>query len=442
MSGLFLDNYKLTLPQTIQSIVFSKYAVRHWKEADNHSGVEWLGHKVIALLEFIPIVGFMCSVAERLISIAARRFLQPAKPTVPSGDGEEKLKKVIKLNEENKVPSPLTIHSSEDAAKDKDFAPSTGPATPDRQAFLKQSFAESFHEWVERAQKDHHFNKGQAYHIVNKFDALLGEVTDLREAEQMKGLFWNWMEKAQRDGHFTEGNVSNMKSAFLKRFYEVSSSSERARPIGEVTTPSIETRETAAEVNTQAQKIEEAVSRDGFIHFYNEKTPMTEFLGNFYPVAIFYKGLPFACAEAAFQAAKFTHLPEKMKEFSDLQGPGSGAKAWSLARLYEQNIRKDWKAVNVDVMRAVLRIKFSDPHLQALLKATGSSYIVEHCPKGRDKFWADNGDGTGANRLGQLLMEIRQELFGFPIPQKPAAYLQSLADSQSPAIQFEQRLPE
>lgn len=72
--------------------------------------------------------------------------------------------------------------------------------------------------------------------------------------------------------------------------------------------------------------------------------------------------------------------------------------------------REDWENVKLDVMRECLRQKFTDPELRKILINTGDSELIEHCPLNRDRFWADNGDGSGQNWLGKLLMEIRSEI--------------------------------
>jgi predicted NAD-dependent protein-ADP-ribosyltransferase YbiA (DUF1768 family) len=43
-----------------------------------------------------------------------------------------------------------------------------------------------------------------------------------------------------------------------------------------------------------------------------------------------------------------------------------------------------------------------------LLLGTGEAELVEHTRN--DNYWGDGGDGTGKNRLGQLLIELREEL--------------------------------
>ena len=60
-------------------------------------------------------------------------------------------------------------------------------------------------------------------------------------------------------------------------------------------------------------------------------------------------------------------------------------------------------------MREALREKLAQhPALRSLLLKTDDAELVEHTRN--DRYWADGGDGTGKNRLGQLLMELRAEL--------------------------------
>lgn len=56
-----------------------------------------------------------------------------------------------------------------------------------------------------------------------------------------------------------------------------------------------------------------------------------------------------------------------------------------------------------------LRKKFAahDDIRQSLLM-TGNATLVEHTKN--DSYWGDGGDGTGKNRLGILLMQLREEL--------------------------------
>jgi predicted NAD-dependent protein-ADP-ribosyltransferase YbiA (DUF1768 family) len=46
--------------------------------------------------------------------------------------------------------------------------------------------------------------------------------------------------------------------------------------------------------------------------------------------------------------------------------------------------------------------------LRSLLLQTGDAEIIEHTKN--DKYWGDGGNGSGKNRLGELLMELRTKL--------------------------------
>lgn len=55
-----------------------------------------------------------------------------------------------------------------------------------------------------------------------------------------------------------------------------------------------------------------------------------------------------------------------------------------------------------------LRAKFSRPDLRERLLATAPAMLIEAAP--RDYHWGCGARGTGKNRLGMLLMRVRDEL--------------------------------
>jgi ribA/ribD-fused uncharacterized protein len=74
-------------------------------------------------------------------------------------------------------------------------------------------------------------------------------------------------------------------------------------------------------------------------------------------------------------------------------------------------MRSDWLDIRDDAMRAALRAEFIQHNgLRNLLLGTGDAAIVEQTAN--DAYWADGGDGSGRNRRGELLMELRDELRG------------------------------
>src|SRR5438309_1142191 len=60
-------------------------------------------------------------------------------------------------------------------------------------------------------------------------------------------------------------------------------------------------------------------------------------------------------------------------------------------------------------MKDALIAKFTQhQEIREILLSTGDSILIEHTFK--DSYWGDGGDGHGKNKLGILLMEVREEL--------------------------------
>ena len=140
------------------------------------------------------------------------------------------------------------------------------------------------------------------------------------------------------------------------------------------------------------------------IEFYAVGDPYGEF-SNFAAFPIFIKGKRWPTSEHYFQAQKFAGTPHE-EEVRRVKKPMLAAQ---MGRDRQRPLRRDWEAVKDNVMLAALRAKFTQhADLRALLLGTGDARLVEHTTN--DSYWADGGDGSGKNRLGELLMRVREEL--------------------------------
>ncbi len=71
-------------------------------------------------------------------------------------------------------------------------------------------------------------------------------------------------------------------------------------------------------------------------------------------------------------------------------------------------LRQDWDQVKDAVMRRAVRAKFAaHADIREILLSTGEAEIVENAPG--DYYWGCGKDGSGKNRLGEILMEVRDE---------------------------------
>lgn len=147
-----------------------------------------------------------------------------------------------------------------------------------------------------------------------------------------------------------------------------------------------------------------AQSSSSDLLFYSLNDEFGEF-SNFFPAPIELDGKTWPTTEHYFQAQKILNeaLQEKVRT---LDSPGAAAKE---GRKRSNPLREDWERVKDDVMLKALRAKFTQhKDLRAVLLSTGERKLVEHTTN--DSYWADGGDGSGRNVLGQLLVRLRSEL--------------------------------
>jgi ribA/ribD-fused uncharacterized protein len=126
---------------------------------------------------------------------------------------------------------------------------------------------------------------------------------------------------------------------------------------------------------------------------------------NFYASPVTLGGRTWPTSEHYFQAQKFAGTPRE-EEIRRVKSPSVAAR---MGRSRQHPLRRDWEHVKDQVMRAAVLAKFSQHgDLRAILLGTGDAVLVEHTEN--DSYWGDGGDGSGKNRLGQILMSVREEL--------------------------------
>ncbi|CAG8458045.1 90_t:CDS:2 [Ambispora gerdemannii] len=139
------------------------------------------------------------------------------------------------------------------------------------------------------------------------------------------------------------------------------------------------------------------------IKFYGSHNNYGEF-SNFYPSSIEIDGEIWPTTEHYFQAQKFISDPFIVATIRNFSTPNEAAKE---GRRRDLPLRSDWESIKESVMMVALRAKFTQhPRLHRLLLSTGDKKIIEHTKN--DRYWGDGGGpGQGKNRLGILLMELR-----------------------------------
>lgn len=140
------------------------------------------------------------------------------------------------------------------------------------------------------------------------------------------------------------------------------------------------------------------------VYFYSVEDEYGDF-SNFarYPIRL--KGKTWPTSEHYFQAMKFID-PIQQQKIRQATTPMEAAR---MGRDRKQKLRRDWESVKDQVMYEAVQAKFvQHPELAEQLLATQNAKIVEHTEQ--DSYWGDGGDGSGKNKLGQILMRVRTKL--------------------------------
>ncbi|KRX02728.1 hypothetical protein PPERSA_02218 [Pseudocohnilembus persalinus] len=128
---------------------------------------------------------------------------------------------------------------------------------------------------------------------------------------------------------------------------------------------------------------------------------------NFYAASVEIKGKSWPTNEHYFQAQKFEGT-EKEETIRKLETP---RETFQAGRERDPNfpLRKDWEQVKEDVMYTCCYAKFTQNQaLKQFLLDTKDSKLIEASP--RDAYWGWGPNKDGKNRLGIILMQIRDEL--------------------------------
>lgn len=142
----------------------------------------------------------------------------------------------------------------------------------------------------------------------------------------------------------------------------------------------------------------------------NEPAPHTifefrgafRFLSNFHPAVVTLDGVEYRTVENAYQAAK-----SDSRTHRNLCRVGSPGDAKRIGQ--QVTLRPDWDDVKDGVMLDLLRQKFAHEDLGRLLRWTNNAILREGNSWG-DTYWGVDHVKGGQNKLGKLLMQVREEL--------------------------------
>jgi len=150
------------------------------------------------------------------------------------------------------------------------------------------------------------------------------------------------------------------------------------------------------------------------IYFYTPREQPYGCFSNFSRHGIAMDDVWWPTVEHYFQAQKFagtanTANTANADYVERIHRASTPKQAAQLGRSRSVPLRADWEQVKDDIMLAAVQRKFETHEaIRTILLAAGDEEIVENAPG--DYYWGGGADGSGLNRLGTTLMEVRARL--------------------------------
>lgn len=144
------------------------------------------------------------------------------------------------------------------------------------------------------------------------------------------------------------------------------------------------------------------------VYFYSTRSEYGCF-SNFSRHGFELDGVWWPTSEHYFQAQKFVGTPHA-EQIRQVNTPKDAAK---MGRDRQRPLRSDWETVKDEIMRRAVLKKFqTHDDIREILLGTADEELVENAP--HDYYWGCGKDGSGRNKLGQILMEVREILLQEP----------------------------
>ncbi len=168
---------------------------------------------------------------------------------------------------------------------------------------------------------------------------------------------------------------------------------------------------------THGAVLDKVRNTQGKIEFYGKHQSYYE-LTNFYENnrgshlrLIVYKGNNFRTSEHAFQFEKFNYTSQQAQNVGQqILNAHTPREAFDVAQKNAHLIKRNWHEEKDSVMYEIVKSKFSQSsrHLRNVLLKTNNAVLVEASPL--DSYWGYGANGQGENKLGRILMRVREEM--------------------------------
>lgn len=145
------------------------------------------------------------------------------------------------------------------------------------------------------------------------------------------------------------------------------------------------------------------------IYFYDKNKPYYQFT-NFWVAPFTIRNMTYQSVEHFYQASKFDGNNYIRQQICNSLTPSDARR---LAKANQQFIRNSFWAEQDDIMYQAIYSKFAlYVDLRNLLISTGNCTLFEDSPT--DDYWGIGQNRTGQNKLGEILMRVRDSARTWP----------------------------
>lgn len=144
--------------------------------------------------------------------------------------------------------------------------------------------------------------------------------------------------------------------------------------------------------------------------YFDNYTMIWSVLSNFYPSKFMIDGKEYYHVEGYYQSQKFSNTNKDIEEHVRSTMDPKICKRIARSHILSGNELRVWENGRKDrVMKRALLCKFlSNSELLDVLLSSGDNILIESSRW--DYYWACGQDDSGKNKLGELLMEVRELL--------------------------------
>ena len=143
------------------------------------------------------------------------------------------------------------------------------------------------------------------------------------------------------------------------------------------------------------------------IYFYSPRKKPYGCFSNFSRHGFELDGFWWTTSEHYFQAQKFVNSDRPW--FEKIHAVKIPKEAAKMGRSRKHPLRSDWEQVKDEIMQQGVLCKFeTHADIREILLGTGNELIIENSPI--DYYWGCGKDGSGKNKLGTILMVVRDIL--------------------------------